>query len=275
MLVSPGPIIIDFQEIFNLSFPLAIRWYGLLMALGFLVSFYYGYSLMSKKITKEQQTYLFEWAFWGFIGGIIGARLWFVILNTNYFLSSPLESFAIWEGGQSIQGGFLGGFIAALIYYKINKIKLPSFWLAADHTALALPIAQAIGRWGNFFNMEAFGIPSNLPWAVYIPEINRPIKYLGFETFHPTFLYESLFLLLIAGVLYWFYIRPLSFYKKIFKQGSLLFIYFIFYSIGRFFLEFIRTDSLYIGIFPAAQVIALLTIVTMLAILYKFYNKDF
>lgn len=255
MLHSPGPIIIDIGKILNLPIDLPLRWYGLLTGLGFLVALIIIQKLLKNKISNEtQKQSLFDLLFWCFIGGIIGARLWFVILNFNYFKQNLAEVFYIWQGGQSIQGGLLGGFVAAYIYYKKHASQLLPFWEIADLIAVSLPFAQAIGRIGNFFNIEAFGKPTDLPWALYVPPALRPDKYFAENSFHPTFAYESLYLLLIGFILIWFYKNNIR------SKGFIFFLYLIFYSIGRFFLEFFRLDSLLIGAFPAAQVVCVISV---------------
>ncbi len=264
MLISPGPIIFDFG-----SFQL--RWYGLIMLLAFFSAFFLTYNSMKKELNKETEKYIFDWALMTFIGGIIGARLWFVILKIDYFTDFPLESFAIWNGGQSIQGGFVGGIIASWIFYKLNQKNLPSWAWSADYLMPGLALAQAIGRWGNFFNIEAFGKPTNAFWGLFVPETLRPLKYIGYKTFHPTFLYESIFLLFLAVILY-FYGQKLKNKFKL-KNASILMIYLIVYSLGRFFLEFYRLDSLIIFSFPAAQIICLLTII-ICSMIFVFINKE-
>jgi phosphatidylglycerol:prolipoprotein diacylglycerol transferase len=302
MLHSPGSIIIDFGELFNLNRSLPLRWYGLLTGLGFLAAFLVINSRASRpfkkdseqiisekkeswQITEIQKQNLFDLLFICFIGGIIGARLWYVILSWNYFAHNTNEILQIWQGGQSIQGGIFGGFVSALLVYQFKKSQnklsdLPPFKNLADLIALGLPIGQAIGRWGNFFNNEAFGKPTQLPWAQFIPPEFRPEKYLGYISFHPTFLYESIYMLLVFFFL-------LSLHQSIINEkeqklnifglqlnlpfkistGSLFPIYLILYSIGRFFLEFIRLDSLLIGSFPAAQIICVFMIIVSIGIL--------
>ncbi len=255
MLYSSGPIILDLGELLNLKVSLPLRWYGLLTGLGFLGALFLIQQLVKDKISEIQKQNLFDLLFYCFIGGIIGARLWFAILNFKYFAQNPAEVFFIWQGGQSIQGGFMGGFLAGYLFYKLNSAKLLPFWETADLIAVALPFAQAIGRWGNFFNIEAFGKPTNLPWALYVPPALRPEKYFGDTGFHPTFAYESLYLILVTVFLIWL------FQKKNLPNGFIFFLYLILYSFGRFFLEFLRLDSLFIGIFPAAQVICIITII--------------
>jgi phosphatidylglycerol:prolipoprotein diacylglycerol transferase len=268
MLHSPGPIIVDLGQLFNLGVSLPLRWYGLLTGLGFLSAMLIIFSKIKDSTNEAQKQNLFDLLLWCFIGGIIGARLWFVILSFSYFSKNPLEVFYIWQGGQSIQGGLLGGFVSGFLFYKFKSTpdQLP-FWKVADLVALGLPAAQAIGRWGNFFNIEAFGKPTNLPWGLFVPPELRPTQYLGFNYFHPTFLYESLYLILVAIVL------QVIYKKQNLPVGSLFWWYLILYSIERFFLEALRTDSLLIGPFAAAQVVCLVTIFLSGSMIYYLQRK--
>ncbi|HEY9886692.1 MAG TPA: prolipoprotein diacylglyceryl transferase [Vampirovibrionales bacterium] len=269
MFKSPGPVIYDFSDL--LPFDFALRWYGTLIGLGFFVACSIVFLLVKKESNETQRNNLLDLLFFCFFGGIIGARLWFVVLNATYFLSNPLESVQIWHGGQSIQGGFLGAIVAGLLFYSIKKADgKPNEFLnrykVCDLLAVALPFGQAIGRWGNFFNNEAFGLPTKLPWALFIPEQSRPFQYIGFTTFHPTFLYEFIYLLACGLLMLFLYKR------EVVKPGVLLCLYFILYSLGRFAIEFIRIDSLMIGPFAAAHVICFATIAAASFFAYKFSN---
>ncbi|MDX1921131.1 MAG: prolipoprotein diacylglyceryl transferase [Candidatus Caenarcaniphilales bacterium] len=274
MLHSPGPILVDLGKLFGAGYSLPIRWYGLLTGLGFLVSAIYVNFLIAKRANEEQKQNLIDVLFWCFFGGIVGARLWFVALSWDYFAAQPIKIFHIWEGGQSIQGGFVGGILSGLFFYWLKKAdSKPESYLnrlfVCDLFGLALPLAQAIGRWGNFFNTEAFGKPTNLPWGQFVPPHLRPEQYLGSSSFHPTFLYESIYLLFVAGFLYFLFRRRDSGLIKL-NNGTILCIYFMLYSLGRFFLESMRTDSLYISIFPAAQVVCVLTFGLALLFAFRF-----
>ena len=121
------------------------------------------------------------------IFGIIGARLYYCLLNFSFYLRFPTEIIAIRHGGISFHGAILGGLIGLIIFAHREKLSIPKL---CDVAAVGLAFAQAIGRWGNFFNSEAFGGPTNLPWKLYIAPQYRPIPYTGYDYFHPTFLYE-------------------------------------------------------------------------------------
>lgn len=192
-------------------------------------------------------------SFYVILGGIIGARLWYVLLNADYYLSHLKEIIMVNHGGISIHGALIGGILSGFVYVKYNKL---SFLRLADLYSLVIPIGQAIGRWGNFFNSEAFGKPCSLPWKMYVLPQYRPAEYRGYEYFHPTFLYESIADILIFVVLY-FFLR-----KKFEKnRGILFFSYLLLYSVVRILIEFIRIDSvLNIGSIPIAVLVSAIII---------------
>jgi len=222
--------------------------YGITMGTALAVSVFVLLKLRKRFYPEISEDTIFDLTFFLILFGIVGARLWYVILNFGYYSSNLLEILMINKGGISIQGALIGGVAAGFVYVK--KHNLP-FLKLADMYAMILPLGQAIGRWGNFFNSEAFGLPCDLPWKLYIPLQNRPSEYVNYEYFHPTFLYESIldfgiFLLLL------FVIRK----KVADKSGSLFFCYLFLYSLIRFFIEFIRTDSvLNIGAIPVAAIV--------------------
>ena len=256
MFASPGAIAIS-TKFFT------IYWYGICIALAFLAGQFVVIKTANKEYKGEKLTdTIYELAFWALLGGIIGARLYYVILNSSYYIHNPAEIIMLNHGGISIHGGILGGMITTYIYAKKNDV---DFWKFADLYALGLPIAQAIGRWGNFFNSEAFGLPTNLPWGVYIPKDLRPVLYKPFDFFHPTFLYECIWDILIFFVLY-FVIKKYFFKNK----GVLFFCYLILYSAGRIAIEIIRTDSV-LNIFgiPVAIWISIIIISISLIFLLK------
>lgn len=198
------------------------------------------------------------------IGGIIGARLYYCLLNYSVYLRNPIEIFAIREGGLAIHGAILGGIFVLIFEAKRNNIE---FWKLCDIFAMALPVAQAIGRWGNFFNSEAFGLPTDLPWKLYIRQPYRPDEYFSSEYFHPAFLYESILDILIFIVLY-FFIKPRN--KDNF--GVISAWYLILYSIVRFFIEFLRVDCIkYIWGIPVPQLVSVVIII--LGVMFIIYKK--
>ena len=185
MFSSPGAIAFSTKYI-------TVYWYGIIVAFAFLVAQFFIIYVANKEYKEEKLAdTIYELAFLALLGGIIGARLYYVFLGLPYFLNNPIEIIMVNHGGLSVHGGLLGGIIAGFIYLKKNKL---SFLKYADLYALGLPIGQAIGRWGNFFNSEAFGLPTNLPWGVYIPKNLRPDTYINYDYFHPTvFCFEKIF----------------------------------------------------------------------------------
>lgn len=230
---SPGAILLDLNFI-------QLRWYGLMYALAFLVCYFALQKITEAQDLKYSDDQLSSLLYTGLISGIIGARLWYVILSWDYYSVNLSEILQIWHGGQSIQGGILGSAIGLYLFQKENLFEKMSL------LTLVAPLGQAIGRWGNFFNEEAFGKVTELPWKIYISHTN--------SFHHPTFLYESLWNLLCFGILL------KLFYKKT-KPSALIGSYLILYSLGRLVIEPIRTDSLMMLGLPAASLIAILGIV--------------
>ncbi len=220
-------------------FGVDIRWYGIIMAVAMLIA-----SLFVLKKGKDigvSEDNLMDLIIWVLPFGIIGARLYYVLFyDLNYYLSVPMEIFNLRAGGLAIHGGLIGGFLAGILV-TIRK-KMPSIKLA-DIVAPVLILGQAIGRWGNFFNGEAHGGPTDLPWGILVDG----------QKVHPTFLYESAWNFIIFIVL----LRLLN--KKHF-DGQIISLYLVFYSLGRFFIEGLRTDSLMIGPLRIAQVISIVMI---------------
>ena len=186
------------------------------------------------------------------IFSIIGARMYYVLMDWAYYSHHLSEILALWNGGMSIHGGILGGVISGICYTLIKK---NNFLKYADVFAYGLTIGQAIGRFGNYFNCEAFGKPCNIPFLkLYIPPEHRPLGFEEFSYFHPAFLYETLWNLLVFFVLF-FFVRK---YAQN-KPGIVFFSYLILYSTGRFFIEWCRLDSVkdIFGI-PIAQLVSLI-----------------
>ena len=212
--------------------PLEIHVYGIFMGIAVATA----YVVTVRRFTRlgGEEGVAERAAFWAVVIGFLGARLAYVSTHFSRYDGDLLGVFRLWEGGIAMFGGLTGGILAA--YYVVRKAK-GSFPMFADSVALGLPVAQAIGRWGNYFNQELFGTPSTLPWAIEIEPARRPEEYFEFETFHPTFLYEMLWSLGTIAVLLWAERR----FRL--KQGSLLLMYFISYGTIRFLLEFVRTDT--------------------------------
>ncbi|MFW6358593.1 MAG: prolipoprotein diacylglyceryl transferase [Chroococcales cyanobacterium] len=244
---SPGPILFEIG-------PLTIRWYGLLIALAVLIGVTLSQYLAQKRNVNPDL--IGDLAIWLVIAAIPAARLYYVAFEWEQYAQRPEDIIAIWRGGIAIHGGILGGIVAALIFARIQKI---SVWLLADLVAPSLILGQAIGRWGNFFNSEAFGRPTDLPWKLYIPPERRPLEYLNYEYFHPTFLYESLWNVMIFALLMYLFFRGLRSPKRL-KIGTIALVYLIGYSAGRIWIEGLRTDSLMLGPLQIAQIVSLVAI---------------
>jgi phosphatidylglycerol:prolipoprotein diacylglycerol transferase len=184
-------------------------------------------------------------------------------VGIEYYLLHPIEILNIRQGGLGIPGGVVGGVFALLIFTKKKNL---NFLEWADIIAPGLALAQAIGRWGNFFNQELYGPPSNLPWAIYIDPVHRLSGFEDFSRFHPMFLYESIWNLINFSILI-LLSRKL---KKKLIPGDIFCAYLIIYPIGRFLLEFIRLDSSYIGGVNANQItMAVVAISSVTAVLLR------
>lgn len=212
----------------------AIRIYGIIIAAAVLVGYFVArFSAWRFGISREEVD---DIAFWITIFAILGARIYYVLINWSYFSANVSEIYKIWHGGISIYGGIIAGIIFILLY---GRNKAYSVYQLLDLAAIALPLAQALGRFGNFFNQEAFGIPTNLPWKMYVSILNRPEGYQAFSYFHPTFLYEALW-----SVAVYFILTKFLMVKA--KPGVIAGSYLGLYSVGRFFIEGLRLDSSYI-----------------------------
>lgn len=202
-----------------------------------------------------------------FLGGIIGARTLFVLYHLPYFIEYPFEMPAIWHGGWVWHGALLGGGIALYVYTRVKRI---SFLRLADSIVPGLALAQSVGRWGNYVNQEAYGLPTDLPLRVPIDPMNRIEGYEQYTYFHPTFLYESLwdfglFLLLFMLALRWMHSDG-----KQQPVGILFALYLIIYSVGRFAIELLRIDTVpIIAGLRAPQWISLILIAVGLFLLQK------
>jgi phosphatidylglycerol---prolipoprotein diacylglyceryl transferase len=193
---------------------------------------------------------------WALLGGVVGARIWHIILppasmveqgiTTMFYLTHPLDALAIWKGGLGIPGAVIGGFIALWIYCRNKQVPL-GLWV--DAIAPGLALAQAVGRWGNFFNQELYGAPTDLPWKLFIAPNYRLSNYQNVAYYHPLFLYESLWNLANMGLLLYLGRR----YEAKLKSWDLFYVYMIFYGVGRFLLEFLRLDPAPVGIINANQ----------------------
>jgi len=234
-----------------------IRYYGLFIAIGVLLALFLAHKETIKK--RLNTDIIFDLILYGTISGILGGRLLHVISNLHYYLESPSKIIAIWNGGLSLHGGIALGLLTIVLYLKKKKINI---WKYLDILAPSVVLAQAIGRWGNFFNQEAFGTPTKLPWGIFIEEVNRPFAYRNFEYFHPTFFYEFITNLII------FFLLIILRRKKIIKDGEIVLIYLIAYSVFRFIIEILRLDSVYIYTLKLEQILSVAIIIACSLILY-------
>lgn len=250
MFASPGAIAFQVG-------PLVIRWYGILMAAAIVVGLWLGHRQARREGLPADD--FIAVAQWSILAGLVGARLYEVAFNWDYYGRFPGKIVAVWEGGLAVHGGLiLGPLVGAWLSRRWHLPVLRGLDVAAPSLALG----QAIGRWGNFFNEEAFGRPTDLPWRLYISPAQRPLGLGQAEYFHPTFLYESLWDLGLFAVLVWGLRAPLHA-----RPGALFFAYVGLYSVGRFLIESLRLDSFWLGPFRVAQLASVAGVVLALAAL--------
>lgn len=227
--------------------PLALRWYGLLMV----TAIFTGSTLASRFLSRNGQDPddFWDMLVWVLIPSLIGARLYYVFIQSprgpeglGYYLSHPGSIFRVWEGGIHIFGALIVGGAAVWLYSRVRQLPV---LLYLDAIGLALPLSQAIGRWGNFINQELYGPPTTLPWGLRIdaphriPPFTDLVTYPDTVRFHPLFLYESLWNFLGFALLFWISRR----FAQHLKPGDLILSYLMVYPLGRFFIELLRTDS--------------------------------
>lgn len=224
-----------------------IRWYGAIIAFGFLLAVLFGGRMAYKwKMSIDK---MLDVLIYGTVFGIIGARLYYCIFKWELYKDNPIEIIQIWNGGLAIYGGIIGGIAAAYVVCKIRKM---NFWNLLDLAGMSLLIGQGIGRWGNFFNQEAFGTNTDMPWGMWSSKVSTYLSSHYDEitangiavdpnkAVHPTFLYESIWCLLGFAVLYIITRKARKF------SGQIFLCYGIWYGLERMVVEGFRTDSLYI-----------------------------
>src|SRR5216110_372164 len=240
MFSSPGAIAFEIG-------PLVIRWYGILMATSIVVGLWLAYRQAKREGLPADD--IIACGQWAILAGLVGARLYEVAFNWDYYGRYPWKIVAVWEGGLAIHGGLiLGPLVGAWLAYRWRLPVLRGLDIAAPSIALG----QAVGRWGNFFNEEAFGTPTDLPWKLYISPPHRPLQFAQEEFFHPTFLYESVWDFLV------FIVLVAVFRKRLERApGALFLTYLGLYSVGRFLTEALRTDALMLGPLRVAQLASL------------------
>ncbi|HHW5901363.1 TPA: prolipoprotein diacylglyceryl transferase [Staphylococcus aureus] len=244
---------------FNLG-PLSVRWYGIIIAVGILL----GYFVAQRALVKAglHKDTLVDIIFYSALFGFIAARIYFVIFQWPYYVENPSEIIKIWHGGIAIHGGLIGGFIAGVIVCKVKNLNP---FQIGDIVAPSIILAQGIGRWGNFMNHEAHGGPVSRAFLekLHLPNFIIENMYINGQYYHPTFLYESIWD--VAGFIILVNIR------KHLKLGETFFLHLTWYSIGRFFIEGLRTDSLMLtsNIRVAQLVSILLILISISLIVYR------
>lgn len=217
--------------------PLSIAWYGIIIAIGIFI----GLTMASREAERLgfHEDYIVDMAIWVIPIGFIGARLYYVLFELDYYLQHPAEIIAIWQGGIAIYGGLIAGGLTLIWYCRHNKMPI---WLSLDILAPSVMLAQAIGRWGNFVNQEAHGGPVNREFleGLHLPSAIIEQMNINGTYYHPTFLYESSWN--IIGLIVILILRRQDGWLK---RGEVALIYISWYSFGRFFIEGMRTDSLY------------------------------
>ena len=220
-------------------FGFQVHYYSICIFFGILVSFFTMLFLCKKYNSNLDREILVDMCPFLIVFSVIGARLYYILLSFDYFIQNPKTIFMIWNGGIAIHGAIIGGILYTAYFLKKRKQKLMPY---LDAISLVLPLGQAIGRWGNFFNSEAFGLPvsGNFPIKLFVDMKYRPSDFVDFNYFHPTFLYESLLDLLLFCML-------IFVYKKTADKtdGLTFFCYILIYSLIRMPVEFLRIDTVY------------------------------
>lgn len=244
---------------------ISIHWYSILLFIAILL----GSNLAIKEAKKHgfEEDFMVNLLFLGVIIGILGARIYYVIFNFDYYKDNLIEVFKVWNGGLAIHGGIIAGFITiAIICYKkkVNLLKI------LDYLVVGLIIAQAIGRWGNFFNGEAHGAITSLSYleSLHLPQFIIDGMYINGSYYIPTFLYESIWCLI--GFIIMIILRR----KKFMKVGYLTSFYLVWYGVERFFVEGLRTDSLMFFSLRIAQLVSLVMIVIGIVIFIYSLKKS-
>ena len=268
-----------FDPILFQAGPFTLRWYGILIVTGILVAAWVAARYVERK--GQDGDALWDLLLWILIPGLIGARLYYVFIQSprgpdglGYYLANPWAILQIWSGGIHIFGAFIFGGIAA--WWYMRRRGLPAL-IYLDAIALGLPLGQAIGRWANFINQELYGPPTTLPWGLKIDSFARIAPYNDLAAFpdttlfHPLFLYESLWNFLGFGLIFWISRR----FEHSLRPGDLLLLYIIWYPTGRFILEFLRTDSWFFPGTPfnVVHLLAGIAVIASLIILIRRHSR--
>jgi len=268
LFTSPGPLL------FQLG-PFSLRWYGLLIAIAVLLGL-----LLSTRLGRQrgiEPALITDLLPILVLAAVVGARVYYVTFEWRQYQLNWLDALAVWRGGIAIHGALIGGTLAVILYCRWRRI---AFWNLLDVLLPSVALGQAIGRWGNFFNSEAFGLPTDLPWKLTIPFANRPVEFLDHSTFHPTFLYESLWNIGVVALLLVLFQRGNQ-GKLNLPAGALSCVYLLSYSTGRLWIEGLRIDPLCLAGTPPfcegglrmAQLVSLLLIAIGGLGLYWLYGR--
>ena len=259
MFTSPGDIAFWIGS-------LPLYYYGIIMALSLTMGVLVAHFVTKKFYPELDSEVIYDIAPHVIIGAIIGARIYYCLLSYHYYSHNPVEIIQIWHGGISIHGAIIGGLIGGIIYAKRHKLPILKL---CDIFSYGLILGQALGRWGNFFNSEAFGRPTESFLKLYIPIYKRPLEYMQYNYFHPTFLYESILDVCIFLILF-FVIR--RFVKN--REGLVFFSYLILYSIARIIIEQVRIDSV-LNVFgvPIAQIVSVILIAVSTIALFVIFRR--
>lgn len=262
--------------LFSFGF-LKVYWYGVFIVLGMSVGLLV--VLFLTKRYKIDRDYILDLCFYLLIFGFLGARIYDVFLEWSYYSNHLVDIFKVWQGGLAIHGGILAGIL--VIYFFVRRRPVlglstrDGFLFISSLLVVGLAIGQTIGRWGNYFNQELFGRPSNSPWSIFINPANRPMEYMNNSWFHPTFLYESLgcfIIFIVLFCLHWYFFKKKSYNTP--RYLLIVSLYLILYSILRFFLEFVRIDFAPIVLgWRWPQIMSLLLILVTIGFNFWFYKK--
>ncbi len=244
-----------------------IRYYGLM----YVIAIVFGIILLRGEIARKRldlkKDDAIGFAFWVVVGGILGARIYYVLFMWSaYYSQHPLEIFALWHGGLAIHGGILGGAAAVFLYARLKRVR---FLDLTDAVSPMLALGQAFGRFGNFMNGDAHGVPTNLPWGIVFPEGSIAGDEFSGQPLHPVMLYE-LVLNFISFLILW------KLRKRDHKPGIIFSMYLLNYGIIRFFVSFFRADSLMVGNLRGAQIMSLVFVAgaSTLIFLFRLWKKE-
>ena len=244
--------------------PINIYWYSIILLIAFSLGFFLLLKIGKKQgISKE---FIYDYACYLIPICLIGARIYYVLFELDYYLNDLPAIFRVWEGGLAIQGGIISGAIFTYFYTKKHNVK---FFKLTDILVICLIIGQILGRWGNFFNSEAYGPETTLEFlnSIHLPKFIIEGMYINGNYYHPTFLYESLWN--IIGLIVLLIVRK---YNK--KDGLITSIYLIYYGIGRLLIESLRQDSLMLGSIKIAQLVSIFMILFGIFIFFRRLKKD-